>query len=221
LIVEDYAPIRESVAQGLREAGYAVDAAANGTDGHWLATSNPYDVILLDLMLPGMSGITILELLRAAGNRSYILVLTAKDQIEDRVRGLNAGADDYLVKPFAFEELLARVRSLVRRRYDVFTAKLRVGDLQLDPATKLVERGGTQIALTAREFSLLEYLMARAGQVVSRSEIWEHLYDFNDESQSNVVDVYVGYLRKKLESKGAKLIHTRRGHGYVIAESLP
>ncbi len=219
LIVEDYSPIRNSVSQGLQEAGFAVDAAADGEEGLWYAESNDYDVIVLDLMLPEIDGLTVLKKLRTCGCRTCVLVLTAKDQLEDRVNGLNSGADDYLVKPFAFEELLARVRTLVRRRYDLQDPLIRVGDLEIDTAARNVKRGDRTIALTFREYALLEYLAARADQVVTRTDIWEHVYDFLSDSQSNVVDVYIGYLRKKIEGPGlAKLIHTRRGHGYLLGE---
>ena len=218
LIVEDYGPIRESVAQGLREAGFAVDVAADGRDGLWYAESNDYDVIVLDLMLPEVDGFTILEKVRASGSRTCVLILTAKDQVEDRVEGLNRGGDDYLVKPFAFEELLARVRTLVRRRYALRDASIRVADMEIDTTNRTVTRAGNTIELTVREYALLEYLSARAGQVVSRTDIWEHVYDESG-SQSNVVDVYVGYLRKKIEVPGKpKLLHTRRGHGYLLGE---
>ncbi len=220
LIVEDYSPIRNSVSQGLQEAGFAVDKAADGSEGLWYAESNDYDVIVLDLMLPEIDGLTVLKKLRTCGSRTCVLVLTAKDQLEDRVNGLNSGADDYLVKPFAFEELLARVRTLVRRRYDVQDPLIRVGDLEIDTASRTVKRGERTIALTFREYALLEYLAVRADQVVTRTDIWEHIYDFLSDSQSNVVDVYIGYLRRKIEGPGlAKLIHTRRGHGYVLGEA--
>jgi len=220
LLIEDYAPLRKSVSQGLREAGFAVDAAADGAEGFWYARSNPYDVIILDLMLPQMDGLTILRRLRDAGNPAHILILTARDAVSDRVRGLELGADDYLVKPFAFAELLARVRALIRRRYDAKSPVLRVGDLEIDTAARVVRRAGRTIKLTAREYALLEFLALRAGQVVSRTDIWEHIYEFDSSAQSNVVDVYIGYLRRKLEQPGLpRLIHTRRGQGYVLAES--
>jgi DNA-binding response OmpR family regulator len=216
LIVEDYGPIRSAVARGLRESGFAVDVASDGREGLWYAQSNDYDVIILDLMLPEIDGLTVLRKLRAAGGRSCVLILTAKDQVEDRVQGLNAGADDYLVKPFDFSELLARVRTLVRRKYDLQDPVIRVSDLEIDTASRSVRRGERSIELTAREYALLEYLATRAGQVVTRTEIWEHVYDFHADSQSNVVDVYIGYLRRKIESPSLPpLIHTRRGQGYV------
>ena len=219
LVVEDYAPIRNAVTEGLAENGFAVDAACEGEEGLWLAQNNPYDVIVLDLMLPKLDGLTILKRLRKAGADIPVLVLTAKDAVEDRVAGLDLGADDYLVKPFAFSELLARVRALVRRRYDTRTPTLCIEDLEIDTVKRLVKRAGEFVVLSAREYALLEYLAVRTGQLVTRTEIWEHVYDFRSDAHSNVVDVYIGYLRKKLESERLpKLIHTRRGHGYVLGK---
>ncbi|MCA9026205.1 MAG: response regulator transcription factor [Planctomycetaceae bacterium] len=218
LVIEDYEPIRTAVAQGLSEAAFAVDTAANGTDGLWYAQSNDYDVILLDLMLPDVDGLKILRQLRSSGSQSRILILTAKDAVEDRIEGLNSGADDYVLKPFVFEELLARVQVLVRRRYDFSDPVIRVSDLVIDTAAQTVERGGRSIELTKREYSLLVFLAMREGQVVSRTEIWENLYEFDSDAHSNVVDVYIRYLRKKLEHPDMpKLIHTRRGFGYVLS----
>jgi DNA-binding response OmpR family regulator len=217
LFVEDYGPLRKSVRQGLEEAGFAVDATGDGEEGFWYARSNDYDVIVLDIMLPGMDGLTILTRLRQMGRPTPVLLLTARDTVEDRVSGLDRGADDYLVKPFAFEEFLARVRALVRRRYDAKDPVLRVGDLDIDTAARTARRAGRLIDLTAREYALLEFLALRAGEVVSRSEMWEHLYDFHSAAESNVVDVYIGYLRKKIEQPGLpRLIHTRRGQGYML-----
>jgi len=217
LIIEDYAPLRKAVCQGLQEAGFAVDAAADGEEGLWYARSNEYDVIILDLMLPRIDGLTILTRLRQAGSPAHVLILTARDTLADRVEGLNLGADDYLVKPFAFEELLARVHALVRRKYNAKDPLIRVGDLEIDTVARVVYRAGRQIDLTAREYALLEFLALRAGQVVSRTDVWEHLYDFHSSAESNVVDVYIGYLRKKIERAGSpRLIHTRRGQGYVL-----
>ncbi|HOW70960.1 MAG TPA: response regulator transcription factor [Phycisphaerae bacterium] len=217
LLVEDYAPLRKSTTQGLEEAGFAVDAAADGEEGLWYAKSNDYDVIILDLMLPAVDGLTILKRLREAGSRVHVLILTARDTVEDKVKGLNVGADDYLVKPFSFEELLARVRALVRRRYEAKNPMIRIGDLEIDTAARTTRRAGQLLDLTAREYALLEFLALRAGKLVSRTEIWEHVYDFHSSAQSNVVDVYIGYLRHKIEREGRpRLIHTRRGQGYVL-----
>jgi len=220
LVVEDYDPVRESIAKALREEGFAVDTAADGKDGLWLAESNDYDVIVLDLMLPQIDGLTVLRKLRAGERSPCVLILTARDELEDRVEGLNSGADDYLVKPFALEELLARVRTLVRRKYNQRDPVIRIADLVIDTAARTVRRDQREIELTAREYALLEYLALRAGELVSRTSIWEHVYDFQSDSQSNVVDVYVGYLRKKIEAPNLpKLIHTRRGQGYWLGES--
>ncbi len=217
LLVEDYTPLRESVAQALEEAGFAVDASGDGEEGLWHARSGAHDAIVLDIGLPKRDGITLLKQLREAGRRTPVLLLTAKDTVADRVAGLDHGADDYLVKPFALEELLARVRALVRRKYDTKDPILRVQDLEVNTARHLVHRGGEKILLTAREYTLLEFLAHRAGEVVSRTDIWEHVYDFQSAVESNVVDVYIGYLRKKIERPGRpRLIHTRRGQGYVL-----
>jgi two-component system copper resistance phosphate regulon response regulator CusR len=173
-------------------------------------------------MLPGVSGLDLLSDMRQRGNKSPVLCLTARDTLEDRVRGLDLGADDYLVKPFEWDELVARIRALLRRSHGFAEPVIRVGDLEVDTRAKSVQRGGVPIGLTAREYALLEYLALRVGQVVSRSDIWEHLYDMNDQSTSNVVDVYVGYLRNKVDKPFAtKLIHTRRGLGYVLSDTQP
>lgn len=217
LIVEDYKPLRESLEQGLREAGFAVDAAGEGKEALWFAMSNEYDVIILDLMLPGMDGLTILKKLRSEGCQSHVLILTAKDSLEDKITGLGVGADDYLVKPFAFEELLARVRALVRRAYTKKQTQFTLEDLRIDLSSQKVFISEAEIPLTAREYVLLEYLAMRSGEVVSRSDIWEHVYEFNSSAMSNVVDVYIGYLRKKLKREGKPdLIGTIRGRGYML-----
>jgi DNA-binding response OmpR family regulator len=219
LLIEDFQLLRDSLAQGLREAGFAVDATGDGEEGLWYATSGSYDVIILDLLLPGLDGLTILKRLRERRSSDHVIILTAKGTADDRVNGLNLGADDYLVKPFVFEELLARVRALVRRKYDTRSPVICVGDMELDTAQRVVRRGGERIELSSREYALLELLATRAGQVVTRSDIWEHVYEFDSAADSNVVDVYIAHLRRKLERDGwPRLIQTRRGHGYVLGE---
>ena len=217
LIVEDQERLRTWLRKGLEEAEFVVDATGDGKEGLWYAQSNPYDVIILDLMLPGMDGLSILRRLREAGSQTQVLILTAKDTVPDRVKGLDLGADDYLVKPFAFEELLARVRVLVRRRYGQHSPIIEIGDLRIDTAKRRVWCRDQEIDLRAMEYKLLEYLARRAGETVSRTEIWEHLYDFGSQTVSNVVEVYIGSLRRKLDRPGTKsLIETRRGLGYVL-----
>ncbi len=219
LLVEDYAPLRKAVCQGLREAGFAVDSTGDGNEGLWYAQSNDYDAVVLDLMLPGLDGLSVLQRLRAAGRNAHVLILTAKGTVPDRIKGLNLGADDYLAKPFALDELLARVRALVRRRYEAKDPVVRVADLEINTVTRVARRAGERIELTPREYALLEFLAVRAGELVTRTDIWEHLYDFDSSAQSNVVDVYIGYLRRKLELPGLiRLIHTRRGEGFVLGE---
>lgn len=217
LLIEDYEPVRAAVSQGLSESAITVDAAVNGEEGLWYADGNDYDVIVLDLMLPDVPGLSILRRLRGSGCAARILILTAKDAVEDRVRGLNSGADDYVVKPFSFEELLARIHALVRRRYERPDPLIRVDNLVIDTSTKTARRGSRPIDLTKREYALMAFLAMREGQVVSRAEIWENLYRFESDIHSNVVDVYIRYLRRKLEQTGErKLIHTRRGFGYLF-----
>lgn len=217
LIIEDYKPLQQSLTKGLCEAGFAVDTTRDGKEGLWYAMSNEYDVIILDLMLPGMDGLEILKKIRTQGRKSHVLILTAKDTVQDRVTGLNLGADDYLVKPFAFKELLARVHALLRRGYRQKNPRIKVKDLQIDLSRQRVWRGKEEIQLTPREYALLEYLAMRLGQTISRTDIWEHIYDFNSSASSNVVDVYIGYLRRKIERPNKpRLIHTIRGRGYVL-----
>ena len=217
LIVEDQERLRNWLQKGLQEADFVVDAAGDGKEGLWYAQNNSYDLIILDLMLPILDGLSILRKLREAGREDQVLILTARDTVPDRVKGLDLGADDYLVKPFAFEELLARVRALVRRGYGKHSPLIEIGDLRIDTAKRQVWRSEQAIELRAMEYKLLEYLARRAGETVSRTEIWEHLYDFDSQTVSNVVDVYVGCLRRKLDRTGEKsLIQTRRGLGYVL-----
>jgi DNA-binding response OmpR family regulator len=219
LVVEDYSPLRESLARGLRDAGYAVDATGDGVEGLWYAENHPYDVAIVDVMLPGIDGLEILRRLRAAGNTTHVLLLTALDQVTDRIAGLDLGADDYVVKPFAFDELLARLRVMVRRRYDRVDPTIRIGDLEIDTRARRARRAGQVIALSAREYALLEYLAHRTGHIVSRTELWEHAYDELAEPNSNVLDVHISHLRKKIDDGHAeKLIHTWRGQGYVLGD---
>ncbi len=221
LVVEDYAPLRSSLEKGLRDSGYAVDATGDGAEWLWFAEQNAYDVVVLDLMLPNLPGLELLAKLRAAGNTVPVLVLTAKDAVGDRVAGLDAGADDYLVKPFAFDELLARLRALVRRRYERADPIVRVADLEVDTRARQARRAGAIVPLSAREYALLEFLALRANQIVTRAELWEHVYDFAAEPSSNVLDVYISHLRRKIDDAHAKkLIHTKRGLGYVLGEAV-
>jgi DNA-binding response OmpR family regulator len=220
LVVEDFEPLRESVAQGLREAGYAVDEAADGETGLWHAGSGEHDVIVLALMLPKLDGWSVLNALRERRCPSQLLVLTARDTTDDKVRGLESGADDYLVKPFEFPELLARIKALIRRKYEAKTTVLRVGYVEVDTSKKSVRSEGKRVDLSAREYALLEYLALSTGRTVSRTDICQHVYDFNTTPESNVIDVLVGRLRKKIEPPGqARLLHTKRGQGYVLAET--
>jgi len=217
LVIEDYAPVRNAITQALREEGISTDEAGDGACGLSTATSTPYDLIVLDLMLPEMGGLQVLKNLRKNRNQAQILILTARDTVEDRVAGLDLGADDYLAKPFAMEELLARVRALLRRAYDKKTPTIELGHLHINTTAHEVHVAGEPVDFTAREYALLEYLAMRAGEVVSRNDIWNHIYDEAADSTSNVVDVYIGYLRKKIERPyHRKLLHTRRGEGYVL-----
>lgn len=218
LVAEDHPSLARSIANGLREEGYAVDLTMDGEEAMHMAKVNPYDGIVLDLMLPKRDGWSIIQNLRRSNIDTPVLCLTARDGVEDRVRGLDLGADDYLIKPFAWEELVARVRALVRRGHQQSSPILTIGGLELDTAKKTAKRGEKAIDLSAREYSLLEYLAHRQNQVVSRSDIWEHLWDEVDEVSSNVVDVYIGYLRNKIDRDfDTKLIHTRRGQGYMLS----
>ena len=203
------------IRRGLREHGLAVDVAVRGEDALWMAGSTGFDAIVLDVMLPGIDGFETCRRLRGDGVQAPILMLTARDSVEDRVAGLDSGADDYLVKPFSFAELLARLRALARRGAVEHPVRLEVGDLSLDPATRAVRRGATEISLSAKEFSLLEVLMRRAGEVLSRYQLLEHAWDYEYENRSNVVDVYIRYLRQKIDRPfGTDSIETVRGVGY-------
>ncbi len=218
LVVEDEAGIANFVRQGLTEAGHAVDLARNGREGLEYALAVDYDVLVLDIMLPGMDGLTLLQELRHRGDKTPALMLTARDTVDDRVAGLDAGADDYLVKPFAFPELLARVRALLRRPPLQTGTILRVADLQMDTAKREVRRNGRLIDLSPREYAVLEYLMRHPNQVLTRTQIGEHVWNLDFYNESNVVDVYIGYLRRKID-KGERLplFHTVRGVGYRMS----
>ena len=217
LVIEDYEPLRSTLIQGLTEEGFAVDASGDGNEGLWYARDDAYDCIVLDLMLPGLDGLSLLRQIRADGKRCPVIILTAKDQLQDRVHGLNEGADDYLVKPFAFEELLARIKALVRRKYDVSISVIEVGPLSVDLTARRVWCDESEVRLTPMEFGILEALALRVGHVVSRSEIADRLYGFDMEPNSNAIDVHVAQLRRKLESPDRpRLIHTLRGMGYRL-----
>ena len=217
LLVEDHKPLQRALRQGLEEEGFAVDIADDGEEGDFKARTAGYDVIILDLMLPKTDGLTLLQGWRRDGLAAHVLILTARGGIEDKVKGLDLGADDYMTKPFELEELLARLRALIRRTHAVKSPLLRVHDLEIDTSSRTVRRAGKELRLTPREYALLEFLAFHRGKVVTRSMIWEHLYDEQDESTSNVVDVYIRYLRNKID-KGfdPPLILTRWGEGYLL-----
>lgn len=218
LVVEDEPRISGFLNQGLAEAGYAVDIAQDGEEGLAYASISEYDAIVLDIMLPKVDGLALLRELRNKGIGTPVLLLTARDALDDRIRGLDTGADDYLVKPFAFPELLARLRALLRRPPLQTGAVLCIGDLEMDVARREVKRGGRPVKLSPRELSLLEYMMRHPDQVLTRTQIAEHIWNFNYYGASNVVDVYVGYLRRKIAGgDGSTLIHTVRGVGYRMS----
>jgi two-component system OmpR family response regulator len=217
LVVEDEPKMAALIRRGLVEEGYAADVARTGEDAVWMATAAPYDAIVLDLMLPGLDGFGVCRELRSGGVWTPILMLTARDGVVDRVAGLDAGADDYLTKPFSFAELLARLRALHRRGLTERPTVLEVGSLRLDPATRQVWRADREVGLSAKEFGLLETFMRRPGQVLSRLDLLEHAWDYAYENRSNVVDVYVGYLRAKIDRPfGLRSIETVRGAGYRL-----
>jgi DNA-binding response OmpR family regulator len=220
LVIEDELRLAENIARSLREsAGYAVDIAPDGQEGLFMAESNEYDAILLDLMLPHLDGMQLLTRIRKAGQRTPVLVVTARDDKESVVALLNTGADDYLTKPFDLGELLARTKALIRRGKGQPSPLLKIGDLELNTVTRTVQRSGKAVALTAMEYRVLEYLLHRPGAVVSKTELLEHLYDYNWEKFSNVIEVYISGLRRKLDSGSSKqLIHTLRGQGYILQE---
>ena len=221
LVVEDEENRRTVIRKRLTKEGYSVDACGDGQEALDYMAVSPYDTVILDIMMPKMSGMEVLKKMRAGGDQTPVLFLTAKDGIEDRVKGLDSGADDYLVKPFAFEELLARIRVMIRRQSDSASDEMTLADLTVDAGKHSVTRGGKAVELSAKEFAVLEYLMRHQGQVLSREQIEQHVWDFDYEGGSNMVDVYIRYLRRKLdEGYEKKLIHTVRGAGYVMREQL-
>ena len=221
LVVEDEKKVASFIKRGLAEEGYAVDVAPDGEEGVGMALDGVHDLIILDIHLPKMDGLGVLQELRKKKVDTPVLLLTVRATIEDKVLGLDAGADDYLTKPFAFEELLARVRALLRRRADAEPPVIQIADLTLDPARRLVSRGNAKIDLTPKEYALLAYFMRNPGRVLTRTMISEHVCDYTFDTITNVIDVYVNYLRKKIDTgREHKLIHTIRGVGYVLkAES--
>jgi DNA-binding response OmpR family regulator len=218
LVVEDEKKIAYFLRRGLLEEHYAVDLAHDGEEALYKSEINEYDCIILDIMLPKVDGLTVCKKIRARNQNVPILLLTARDQVEDKIAGLDAGADDYVSKPFSFEELSARIRALMRRGNKVDPVVLSIDTLTLDPATKTAERNGKQLSLTAREYSLLEYFMRNQNRVLTKTQLLEHVWDYNYDGFSNIVETYVKYVRRKIKttSADAELIHTRRGTGYIM-----
>jgi DNA-binding response OmpR family regulator len=223
LVVEDERKVASFIRQGLEEEGHAVEVAGDGATALDLLVAGPgYDLVVLDVMLPRRDGLDVLKTARARGLGTPVLMLTARDAVADKVAGLDLGADDYLTKPFAFEELLARVRALLRRGTDQRASVLRLGDLSLDPVTREARRGRRRIELTAREYSLLDYFLRHPGRVLTRPMIAEHVWGLDFDSESNIIDVYIGYLRRKVDGPGEpRLLHTVRGSGYVLRREEP
>lgn len=221
LIIEDEYRIANAIKKGLQQESFAVDTAFNGNEGYGLASVEDYDLIILDLMLPGIDGIEICKKLRNRGVHTPVLMLTAKSRVDDRVKGLNSGADDYLVKPFAFEELLARIRALIRRPKNKLDEILILNDLSVNTLTYEVKRSGIKIDLTKKEYALLEYLLRNAGRIISKAQIISHVWDYDADILPNTVEVYIGYLRNKIDKpfKNKKhIVHTIRGFGYRLGE---
>lgn len=222
LVAEDEAKVAAHLRNGLREAGYAVDVATDGPEALWLAENHPYDAIVCDVMMPGLDGVSVVRKLRRKGSRVPVIFLTARHDLADRVAGLDAGADDYLAKPFSMLELLARLRALLRRQRPESVDRLRVADLELDLIARTVRRAGGEIALTNREFAVLEFLMTSSPKPVSKTAIIEHVWDQHFDAGTNVVNVYVNYLRTKIDRPGlAPLIQTIRGVGFALRETAP
>lgn len=219
LIVDDEKALANNLKKGFSEEGYSADVAYDGEEGGFMAETEPYDLIILDIMLPKVDGITTLKNIRKQGVKVPVLMLTAKDAVSDKIKGLDIGADDYITKPFDFDELLARVRALLRRSKEVKSAVISIGDMEIDTAGHQVRRGGKDISLSAKEYALLEYMAYNKGKVITRIDISEHIYDYDFDLDSNVIDVFINYLRNKID-KGHdnKLIHTVRGAGYILKE---
>ena len=219
LVVEDEKKVADFIKRGLKEEGYAVDCAYDGEEGFFLACENNYDLVILDLMLPKMDGLMLCGKLRSGENNTPIIMLTARDSVQDKVKGLDAGANDYLPKPFAFEELLARIRAILRVKNTISSTILKAGPLTLDMVTHKVIRDAREIELSSKEYALLEYLMRNQGAVVTRTMISEHVWDINFDTFTNVIDVYINYLRNKIDQGfKTKMIHTVRGRGYILKE---
>lgn len=219
LVLEDYPPLRSSIVECLTEEGYAVDSTDSGDEGLWFVRNHEYDVALLDIMVPEVSGLEIVKKLRTDGNLVPVIIISARDTVDQKIEGLESGADDYLVKPFSLDEMLARVRAQIRRRHEKKSPLITINDLVIDTSTKAVQRAGKTIDLTRKEYLLLECLAYRNGEVLSREDIARQVYQDYDGGTSNVVDVYISYLRKKLHVEGLpNLIHTKRGHGYLLSE---
>lgn len=217
LLIEDNKSLVKSLKRGLEEETFAVDIAYDGEEGLYLAETNPYDIIILDLMLPKLDGITLLRTLRQKKIQTHIIILTARDAPDEKVKGLDAGADDYLTKPFHYDELLARLRALLRRQYQKKEPILQIGELKFHTRSHRVWRNGKEIMLKPKEYAVLEYLVYHQNEIVSRTQLWEHLYDWQDESTSNIIDVYINYLRNKIDKDTPnKMIITIRGEGYML-----
>ncbi len=219
LLIEDYLPLRDSIRECLADEGFVVDESGSGDEGLWHARNHSYEVIVLDIMLPEIDGLTILRRLKQEHDKTPVILISARDAIEQRVEGLDAGADDYLVKPFDLKELVARVRVMVRRKFSIEAAEIEVGDLKIDCVRKCVHRAGREIFPTRLEFMMLKYLAHRAGEAVSRKEISEHVYQDYGDLASNKIDVCIAYLRRKLNEGGLpNMITTKRGHGFMLEE---
>jgi len=219
LLVEDNGPLQRIIEKRLSEEGYSTDSSSDGDEGAGFACAYDYDLAILDIMLPKVSGLEILKMIKKRNPLTPVLLLTAKDSVVDKVAGLDAGADDYLVKPFAFDELLARVRALMRRQTDVEGSSLSIADLTIDLLARKVQRGSKEITLTVKEFALLEYMLRNKQRILTRSQIADHVWNYSFDSGTNIVDVYIRYLRRKIDSdESQKLIHTIRGVGYILKE---